>query len=98
MNIKSLAIKELNKSIDAKTISVQEMLQATIDSRDSDNKSSAGDKHETSRAKIQIEIDHLYKHVFVHKNLEPIPNNRDISHFILHQSDREYMLNYDVTG
>ena len=61
MKIKSLIIKEINKSIDAKTISVQEMLQDTINSRDSNNKSSAGDKHETSRAKIQIEIDHLYK-------------------------------------
>ena len=61
MKIKSLIIKEINKSIDAKTNSVQEMLQETIDSRDSDTKSSAGDKHETSRAKIQIEIDQLTK-------------------------------------
>ena len=61
MKIKSLIIKEINKSIDAKTISVQEMLQDTIDSRNNDNKSSAGDKHETSRAKIQIEIDQLTK-------------------------------------
>ena len=61
MKIKSLIIKEINKTIDAKTNSVQEMLQETIDSRDSDTKSSAGDKHETSRAKIQIEIDQLTK-------------------------------------
>ena len=61
MKIKSLIIKEINKSIDAKKISVQEMLQDTIDSRNNDNKSSAGDKHETSRAKIQIEIDQLTK-------------------------------------
>ena len=61
MKIKSLIIKEINKSIDAKIISAQEMLQDTINSRDSDNKSSAGDKHETSRAKIQIEIDQLTK-------------------------------------
>jgi len=61
MKIKSLIIKEINKTIDAKTNSVQEMLQETIDSRNSDTKSSAGDKHETSRAKIQIEIDQLTK-------------------------------------
>ena len=61
MKIKSLIIKEINKCIDAKIISVQEMLQDTINSRNSDNKSSAGDKHETSRAKIQIEIDQLTK-------------------------------------
>ena len=61
MKIKSLIVKELNKSIEDKTISIQEILLDTIDSRDSDNKSSAGDKHETSRAKIQIEIDHLNK-------------------------------------
>ena len=61
MKIKSLIIKEINKTIDAKTNSVQEMLKETIDSRDSDTKSSAGDKHETSRAKIQIEIDQLTK-------------------------------------
>ena len=61
MKIKSLIIKKINKSIDAKKISVQEMLQDTVDSRNNDNKSSAGDKHETSRAKIQIEIDQLTK-------------------------------------
>tara|TARA_B100000900_G_scaffold255180_1_gene217429 strand:+ start:314 stop:763 length:450 start_codon:yes stop_codon:yes gene_type:complete len=61
MKIKSLIIKKINKSIDAKKISAQEMLRDTIDSRNSDNKSSAGDKHETSRAKIQIEIDQLTK-------------------------------------
>ena len=34
------------------------------DSRDADTKSSAGDKHETSRAKIQTEIDQLSQQLF----------------------------------
>ena len=59
MKIKSLIVKELNKSIEDKKISIQEILLDTIDSRDSDNKSSAGDKHETSRALIQIELEKL---------------------------------------
>lgn len=32
---------------------------SSISSRDSDTKSSVGDKHETSRAKIQVEVDRL---------------------------------------
>lgn len=45
----------LDKKIKESTLS----LQSTIGSRDSDSKSSAGDKHETSRATIQIEIEKL---------------------------------------
>ena len=53
LNITESKIKNLQNDINSKIIS-----------RDSDTKSSAGDKHETSRAKIQIEIDQLYKQLF----------------------------------
>lgn len=45
----------LGKKIQESTLS----LQSTIESRNNDSKSSVGDKHETSRATIQIEIDKL---------------------------------------
>lgn len=79
MKIKSLIIKEINKCIDAKIISVQEMLQDTINSRNSDNKSSAGDKHETSRAKIQIEIDQLTKQLALLNRQKQQLNSIDFS-------------------
>ncbi len=48
LNLTESKIKNLKNDIDS-----------TISSRNTENKSSAGDKHETSRAKIQIEIEQL---------------------------------------
>lgn len=45
----------LQQKIDECSLSVQ----STIESRDNDSKSSAGDKHETTRATVQIEIEKL---------------------------------------
>ena len=61
LKIKNLILKDMLHRIENKIISIQDVLKDTIYSRDSDSKSSAGDKHETSRTKIQIEIDHLSK-------------------------------------
>tara|TARA_B100000768_G_scaffold105374_1_gene97856 strand:+ start:213 stop:665 length:453 start_codon:yes stop_codon:yes gene_type:complete len=56
-NIKELICNELIFSQKQKIKSLELLINSTIESRDTANKSSAGDKHETSRAKIQTEID-----------------------------------------
>ena len=58
---KTLLIKELTNTISHKVLVIDNEILGLIGSRDSDTKSSVGDKHETSRAKIQTEIDRLSK-------------------------------------
>ena len=53
---KSVVIAELNKQLQTKLTYLNTILQQAIDSRNSDTKSSAGDKFETSREMAQIEI------------------------------------------
>ena len=53
---KSVVIAELNKQLSVKLTYLNTTLQQAIDSRNSDTKSSAGDKFETSREMAQIEI------------------------------------------
>jgi len=52
---------ELANKLQIKLKDLNSMINDAVSSRDSDTKSSVGDKHETSRAKIQIEIDQLCK-------------------------------------
>ena len=56
---KSVVIAELNKQLSVKLTYLNTTLQQAIDSRNSDTKSSAGDKFETSREMAQIEIHKL---------------------------------------
>ena len=56
MLTKSGVIAELNKQLQTKLSNLTTNLQQAIDSRNSDTKSSAGDKFETSREMGQIEI------------------------------------------
>ena len=56
-NIKSEVLRQL----DLKIKDISNAVKSLKESRDADTKSSAGDKHETSRAKIQTEIDQLSK-------------------------------------
>ena len=56
MLTKSGVITELNKQLQIKLSNLTTNLQQAIDSRNSDTKSSAGDKFETSREMGQIEI------------------------------------------
>ena len=56
-NIKSELLNQLEQKIQ----DTSNAITSLTESRDSDMKSSAGDKHETSRAKIQTEIDQLSK-------------------------------------
>ena len=56
-NIKSELLNQLEQKIQ----DISNAITSLTESRDADTKSSAGDKHETSRAKIQTEIDQLSK-------------------------------------
>ncbi|MDB9990646.1 hypothetical protein OAD79_04305 [Flavobacteriales bacterium] len=56
-NIKELICNELLFIQKQKIKSLELLINSTTESRDTANKSSAGDKHETSRAKVQTEID-----------------------------------------
>ena len=69
-NIKSELLNQLEQKIQ----DISNAISSLTESRDTDTKSSAGDKHETSRAKIQTEIDQLSKqlnHIQTQKNNFP---------------------------
>ena len=70
-NIKSEVLRQL----DLKIKDISNAVKSLSESRDSDTKSSAGDKHETSRAKIQVEIDQLSKQLI---NAQRQKNNLSI--------------------
>ena len=61
---KSSVIAELNEQLSGKLTYLNTTLQQTVDSRNSDTKSSAGDKFETSREMAQIEIHKLETEIF----------------------------------
>ena len=71
-NIKELICNELIFIQKKKIKSLELLINSTKESRDTANKSSAGDKHETSRAKIQTEIDNYSR------QLDLALNNLDI--------------------
>ena len=60
---KSAVIVELSKQLSIKLNYLNTTLQQTIESRNSDTKSSAGDKFETSREMAQIEISKIEKEI-----------------------------------
>ena len=94
-SIKSEVLRQLVLKIEDITSAVNSL----IESRDTHTKSSAGDKHETSRAKIQIEIDQLSRqlnHVQWQKNnllnmdINQIHNVADVGSLI--KTDKGYFL------
>jgi hypothetical protein len=60
---KLAVIAELNLQLTIKLSDLNDTLQQTIDSRNSDTKSSSGDKFETSREMAQIEISKIEKEI-----------------------------------
>ncbi len=57
--MKEKLLNQLNLLVEGKIDSLNKAINETIESRDSNTKSSAGDKHETSRAMMQIELENL---------------------------------------
>ena len=58
---KKIIYDDLLQNLNEKLNSIEFLIISAIESRNSNSKSSAGDKHETSRAKIQLEIDNYLK-------------------------------------
>lgn len=63
MTYKEELLKHLYQLVEEKRTAAEAAVKSTIESRDRDTKSSAGDKHETSRAMIQIELDKAQQQV-----------------------------------
>ena len=61
VSIKQSIKSEVLGQLVLKIEDISNAVTSLTESRDADSKSSAGDKHETSRAKIQTEIDQLSK-------------------------------------
>jgi len=55
--IKALILKKLNKMIREKTDLLVQTIKAAKESRDNETKSSVGDKYETGRAMVQMELE-----------------------------------------
>ena len=79
-NIKELICDELIFIQKQKIKSLELLINSTKESRDTANKSSAGDKHQTSRAKIQTEIDNYSRQLDLSLNnlhlIEQIDNSK----------------------
>ena len=76
MDLKNSIYTHIENLLSEKISAITEALGLARESRDSDTKSSAGDKHETSRALAQIEIDklevQLNKTLILEKELQSI--------------------------
>tara|TARA_Y100001954_G_scaffold89081_1_gene97550 strand:+ start:112 stop:537 length:426 start_codon:yes stop_codon:yes gene_type:complete len=71
---------EVLRQLDLKIKDISNAVKSAEESRDTDTKSSAGDKHETSRAKIQTEIDQLSKQLINAKRQKNNLSIIDTSH------------------
>ena len=58
-NLKSILCQTLHDQLDHKIAVTQQAIKGAMESRDSNTKSSAGDKYETGRAMMQQELDKL---------------------------------------
>ena len=99
VSIKQSIKSEVLRQLVLKIEDISTAITSLTESRDANMKSSAGDKHETSRAKIQIEIDQLSKqlsHVQWQKNnlsnmdINQIHNVADVGSLI--KTDKGYFL------
>ena len=79
-DIKEQLLAELNRSIDSKIQAIKASIADISDSMKNDTKSSAGDKFETGREMMQIELNNkqqqLNKQLQVKKDLSQINLNR----------------------
>ena len=56
-DLKGLICQQLNSMLEGKAETISKAISITKESRDNDTKSSAGDKYETGRAMMQIELE-----------------------------------------
>ena len=79
-SIKQSIKSEILNQLELKIQEITDAIKSAEISRDADSKSSVGDKHETSRAKIQTEIDQLSKQLFNAQKQKNDLLNIDINH------------------
>ena len=79
--LKQSIYQHISELLDSKIEEVNQLISSGKESRDSDTKSSAGDKHETARAMIQIEMENNQKqlnlNVALKKELSKINLDRE---------------------
>jgi transcription elongation GreA/GreB family factor len=74
-SVKKVIHTKILDHINSKINWIERDIISSISSRDSDTKSSVGDKHETSRAKIQVEVDRLNRQLNNLKQQQNILSN-----------------------
>ncbi len=67
---KAVLIDKMHSLLDEKINTINTTISSIKESRDSDTKSSAGDKYETGRAMAQIELDNTKRQLSVTQNLK----------------------------
>ena len=77
--LKDLIQKEILLILQKKLENLNFLIDTTTESRDIDLKSSVGDKHETSRAKIQNDLDNYYRQLMILESQINIFNKIDLS-------------------
>lgn len=77
--LKDLIQKEILLVLQKKLENLNFLIDTTTESRDIDLKSSVGDKHETSRAKIQNDLDNYYRQLMILESQINILNKIDLS-------------------
>lgn len=77
--LKDLVQKEILLRLQKKLENLNFLIDTTTESRDMDLKSSVGDKHETSRAKIQNDLDHYYSQLMILESQINILNKINLS-------------------
>jgi transcription elongation GreA/GreB family factor len=85
--LKLQLIQHLQQILESNEIAIKNALSVAKESRDGDTKSSAGDKYETGRAMMQIEIDkfenQLQKTRVLQKELERINLDRTFNEAVM---------------
>lgn len=70
--VKEVLLKLCNESIDQRINNINSMITSVVEARNSEIKSSAGDKHETGRAMMQLEEEKSYSLLTDAKRLKAI--------------------------
>ncbi|MFM7667059.1 MAG: hypothetical protein ACKO7D_02595 [Bacteroidota bacterium] len=70
-------LAKAKEKVQVKIIELEGIIDEVKSSLDSDTKSSAGDKHETSRAMVQLEQEKLYKQLAEFTQMKGILNQLD---------------------
>ena len=93
--LKKNILEELIQRVSTKLININFLISSAVDSRNDDTKSSAGDKHETSRAKVQTDIDNYMKQKLnlitqlnLLKSIDLVKTSRKVDHGSMVYTDK----------